>query len=528
MSARLGDYRLLRRLAQGGMGEVYLALLERGGGFSKAVALKTLLPSVACREDLAELFESEAQLAALLNHANIVQTFDHGCAEGRAFLTMEYVEGPDLARLLAAHGPRPFPGDVAAEIGVQALRGLAHAHARRDLHGRSMGVLHGDVSPSNILVTRDGQVKLADFGLARLRSAAAADGVLAGKLCYMSPEQASGEPLRPQSDLFALGLVLYELLTGVRAYPPREPTGAMLEELRAARIRPAGEACPELPAPAQAWLAQALAARPEGRFGQASEMGQALAAACPPCGPDRLAAFVASVAPAGEAAQAELPERTEVAARPLVQPPAPAPRVRRGTWLGLFGLCWGVAAAWWGLHTPPGPPPPPPPVPQVERPAPARLAPAALAAGRGLADSLPGYAAGAPAPAVRAPERPAQPVATGVLLSFPAALAAEVDHAPAAGARLRLDARGPHLVKLAPREPGAGSWEVLLRLSPPARAGAGWRVTVGSSPWMRIALQGRPEGQTPRTLLPLPVGKVELVLSSGQVRVPIELEVPAP
>jgi len=531
MGMRLGDYRLVRRLAHGGMGEVYLALLERGGGFSKAVALKTLLPSVAGRPDLAELFEVEAQLAALLNHANIVQTFDHGRIEERAFLTMEYVEGADLANLLAAHGPRAFPLEVVSEIGVQALRGLAHAHQRRDLQGRSVGILHGDVSPGNILVALDGQVKLADFGLARLRSAATASGLLAGKLSYMSPEQASGDALRAESDLFALGLVLYELCTGQRAYPPREPPAAMLEALRAGRVRPPREARADLPGPLQAWLQRALAARPEARFPRATEMGQALAEVQTPCGPERLAAFVAGLLPAGGAAAPALPERTEVAARPLGEPPpAPgvkAPRARRGAWLGLFGLAWGTAVAWWGISDPPGPAPEaPPPPPQVQ----ARLRPPAEATAWALARSLPAFATGAPAPAPaeRRPASPGAPAASGLQVAFPGSLTAELDHAPAGGGALRLDASGPHLVRLSPRDAAAGAWEILLRLIPPARVGGAWRLTVGSSPWMRIALAGRPAGHTPKTRIALPAGKVRLELSSGEVRVPIDLEVPGP
>jgi serine/threonine-protein kinase len=533
MSTHLGDYRLLRRLAQGGMGEVYLAVLEREGGFSKTVALKTLLPTLADRAELGALFESEARLAALLNHANIVQTFDHGSADGRVFLAMEHVEGPDLARVLQAHGARPVPAGVAAELGLQALRGLGHAHQRRDLEGRPVGIVHGDVSPSNILITREGQVKLADFGLARLRSLTAAGGALAGKLAYMSPEQAAGEALGPESDLFSLGLVLYELLTGSRAYPPEEPE-RMLPLLRAGRVRPLGESCPELPATQVAFLGRALEPRREARYPTSSDMAQALAGAIAPAGPDGLAAFVAGLPAALEETGARLPERTELAASPVRGVPSPGRPARRGAWFALFGLCWGVAAAWWWLHAPALPVQPEQTPQPLARPAtPPAAASSATWLAAGLVAGLPGRPLASPAPDERSGPPRSSPTPRpdpphGLSLTFADALQAELDHAPAAGPRLRLDARDAHLVRLTPRDRADGAWEILLRVHPPQAGAEGWRLTVGSNPWMRVWLQGRPMGHTPRTNLRLPSGKARLELGTGELRVPLELEVPGP
>ncbi len=384
MERAFGPYRLLRRIASGGMGEVWLAVLEREGGFEKTVALKTILPQLAERADFAARFEREAACAALLSHPNLVQVFDFGRLDGCSYLTMEYVAGADLASCIAARGEQPWPPAVVCELAVQLCRGLAHAHGCRDHQGRPAGLVHGDVSPANVLLSSDGVAKLADFGLARLRSTGAT-GELAGKPAYMSPEQAAGELAGPASDLYALGLVLFELLTGQRARPAAASAEEAFAIARSGRLtdrrRTAVAVEPGLAAVLDSTLAPAAADRPAS----AGTLAEALLRACPPAGPEALATAVAELRPAAPA-----PEPTEVAARPVVGHRGPGRRWLGGLF-GLLGLGWALGFGWWWLH----PPPPDRPRP----PAALDLAPAAAAA-----DGTDSAAAGATAAGGRTDE----------------------------------------------------------------------------------------------------------------------------
>lgn len=215
---RLGPYRILRTIAMGGMGEVFLAALERSGGFEKQVALKCVLPALMADPRFVELFEKEARLAAALTHRNIVQIFDFGQDQGRSWLAMEYVRGVDLKAVMdLVDGP--LPTGIAIELGIACARGLDYAHRARDARGKRLAVIHRDVSPQNVLLSFEGDVKLADFGLAQAAALGAEENrSLQGKLAYMSPEQAGGEPLDGRTDQFSLGTILCELLTGERAF----------------------------------------------------------------------------------------------------------------------------------------------------------------------------------------------------------------------------------------------------------------------------------------------------------------------
>ncbi len=541
MANAFGPYKLIRRVAGGGMGEVYLAVLQREGGFEKTLALKTILPSLASKADFAGLFETEAAMAAMLNHVNIVQVFDHGCIDGRSFLTMEYVEGPDLASLITALGDEPFPPAVASELGVQVCRGLAHAHARKDLRGRPVGIVHGDVSPSNILLSLDGVAKLVDFGLSRLRSSAGGAGVVTGKYSYMSPEQATGGPLSPRSDLFSLGLILYELFVGKRAYPLADPPSRTLEAVRTGKhLGPDQASGGSLDPSICRVLDRALALDQRQRHESASDLSRELAAACRPCGPEELSTFLARVDPQPGDRQGSTPEPTEVAGRP-VSPHRPETetiqtaetaesaegRSRSHTWLaGLLGLAvvfWGVGIGWWLLHSPPPPRPSPP---TVTRP----VAP------KGLTATLapPPHKESVPVPVPvpeKKPTRPAEPPPEPdpapqpkIEIRFDPHLTAVLDHNPFDGRSIRILDERPHLVRLSPSN--GGPPEVLLRLLPPGGAQAGWRLTVGSTPWMRIRLDGRPRGQTPRSGLVLARGTSTLELHRDDVTVRLILRIP--
>src|SRR5262249_4954057 len=216
---RLGKYQLLRKLATGGMAEVFLAKTDGPMGFEKLLVIKRILPHLAEDPQFVEMFLGEAKLAAQLNHPNLVQIFDFGRAEGSYFIAMEYIDGPNLRTLqVRARDLRrmvPFP--IAARIVSWAAEGLAYAHDFQDLAtGQPLHLVHRDVSPDNILVGRSGTVKLVDFGIAKAtgQSHQTQAGTVKGKVAYMAPEQLRGEPLDRRVDLYALGVVLYELCTG--------------------------------------------------------------------------------------------------------------------------------------------------------------------------------------------------------------------------------------------------------------------------------------------------------------------------
>ncbi len=228
---KLQRYDLVERIAAGGMGEVFRARATGPHGFEKTLAVKRVLPELACDEEFVDRFVRESKLAVTLSHANIVQVFDLGRSGDDLFLVMEYVHGTDLARLLtvARAAGRKLPINVALLIVAEAAQGLAYAHGRYDLEGHSnhggtghLGVIHCDISPSNLLLSYAGEVKLTDFGVAQLvdhtrRTPAQAQHVM-GKWRYMAPEQIRGDAVDARTDLYALGVVLYEILTGCRPY----------------------------------------------------------------------------------------------------------------------------------------------------------------------------------------------------------------------------------------------------------------------------------------------------------------------
>ena len=222
MSAQpFGKYQLLRKLATGGMAEVWLAQQTGIEDFRRSVVIKRILPHLAEDAEFVQMFLNEAKIAARFSHPNIAQIFDLGRENGSYFIAMEYVHGEDLGRIMrkAWSAGQWLTKPLALRIIAEACQGLFYAHERVDEStGRPLRVVHRDVSPQNILVSFEGSVKLVDFGIAKAADQASLtrSGAIKGKFAYMSPEQASGKPLDHRSDIFALGLVLYELLTGVR------------------------------------------------------------------------------------------------------------------------------------------------------------------------------------------------------------------------------------------------------------------------------------------------------------------------
>jgi serine/threonine-protein kinase len=233
-----GRYMIRRRLGRGGMGEVFLADQLGPLGPVRPVALKRLLPGLADDEDSARLFLEEMGIAAQLNHPNIATTYDFGEVDRTYFLAMEYVEGLPLNRIIAAVGPLPVP--VAVAIVLRVAEALEHAHKRP-----GGPVVHQDVSPHNVMISRDGAVKLLDFGIARAEAAAFGRGRIRGKAGYAAPEQLRGAAPDRRFDLFALGVVFYECLTGLRPFAHEDA----METLRAAeekRYAPLEDGRPEL------------------------------------------------------------------------------------------------------------------------------------------------------------------------------------------------------------------------------------------------------------------------------------------
>ncbi|MCA9707304.1 MAG: serine/threonine protein kinase [Myxococcales bacterium] len=225
---RLGRYTVVRRVGSGGMAELYLARLDGPSGFVKPVALKLMHPHLSDDAHFAQMFLKEARIAATLEHPAIVQVLDVGEFGGEYFMALEFVHGKDLRRLLADL-KAPMPTGAALRVVLETARALHYAHRLRDPGGRPLGIVHRDVSPSNVLLSYQGAVKLADFGVAKMagRTIATASGALKGKMGYMSPEQCLQENVDARSDVFSLGVVLYESTTGRRAFRADQPVTVM-------------------------------------------------------------------------------------------------------------------------------------------------------------------------------------------------------------------------------------------------------------------------------------------------------------
>jgi len=222
MAAAEHKYRVIKRLEAGGMAEVYLGEAVSVQGFKKRVAIKRVLPHLAQNESFIEMFLDEARLSARLNHANIVSVFDISKREDTYFLIMEFVEGVNLKRImesLTKRGQR-MPLGEAIFLCIEACRGLSYAHELADDAGASLGIVRRDISPPNIMVTQRGEVKLADFGLAKASTQIQTTdpGVVKGKFSYLSPEATLGEAVDARADIFALGIVLWEMIAGKRLF----------------------------------------------------------------------------------------------------------------------------------------------------------------------------------------------------------------------------------------------------------------------------------------------------------------------
>ncbi len=272
---RLGKYQLLRRLATGGMAEIFLARAQSIHGFEKQVVLKRILPQHASSDDFIRMFLAEARLAATLHHPNIVQVYDIGEEAGAYFFTMEYIEGEDLRRLVRAarHKQTPIPLAHILHVIMGMAGGLHHAHEKIGTDGLPLGIVHRDVSPSNVLVTYEGDVKVVDFGIAKAAAAqnSTIAGTLKGKIPYMSPEQCRGELVDRRSDIFSIGTLLWELTTGKRLFAG-ENEFAILNRVAKADVPPPSSVRPEYPPELEAIVMRALSRDPDNRYATAIDL----------------------------------------------------------------------------------------------------------------------------------------------------------------------------------------------------------------------------------------------------------------
>ncbi|HEX5058724.1 MAG TPA: serine/threonine-protein kinase [Kofleriaceae bacterium] len=276
---RLGNFELVRLLAQGGMADIYLARQVGIGQFERHVAVKVLNAQRASDPESCALFLDEARLVGMLNHGNLASVHEVAAQGGVHYLAMEYVHGADLREILAQaqRGDASIAYECALTIVMQAAAGLDHAHRRCAPDGRPLHLVHRDVSLSNIMVGHDGSVKLIDFGIAT--SAASIHrtnpGIVRGKASYMSPEQCLGDPVDLRTDVFALGVVLYEVATGRRCFQGNTDFERMLAVVQGNFVLPS-EHVADFPPALEQVICKALAIKADDRFATASELIEAL------------------------------------------------------------------------------------------------------------------------------------------------------------------------------------------------------------------------------------------------------------
>jgi serine/threonine protein kinase len=276
---QFGGYMFLKKFAVGGMAELYKAKKSGEKGFEKMFAVKKILPHLAMNDEFIGMLIDEAKVAALLDHPNIVRIYDLGKVEDSYCIVMEYVRGRDLRKVLnrAAKLNMPIPTAEACLIAASVLAGLSAAHTKK-FKGKELDIVHRDISPQNILVSFDGEVKIADFGIAKAanQSTETKAGVLKGKVSYMSPEQARGLPLDRRSDIFSAGVILYEMLTGQKLFQG-ESDMVTIKKVWAARVDQLPSSLnPAVPKGLDDILQKALFRNPAGRYQTAAEMEREL------------------------------------------------------------------------------------------------------------------------------------------------------------------------------------------------------------------------------------------------------------
>lgn len=344
----LGRYRIHRELSSGGLGTVHLATSGSVGGFRKVVAIKRLHPEFRKDGAARRLFLEEARISARISHANVVQTLDVVDADGEVFLVMEYVHGEALHRLFDAARERgePIPIPIAVAIVLGLLRGLAAAHEMRDDDGRALELVHRDVSPQNIIVGVDGIPRLLDFGIARAagQTRITKEGNIKGKLAYMAPEQLEGAPLSQASDLYACGVLLWELLTGTRLFAG-ETEAVVVARAISCTVAPPSDLREGVSKSLNRVVLRSLSRNPSLRFGSAATMAQELENAVAPASAAVVGAWVAEFAAEALRSRAAARAESERASHTGVR--------RRGTRWGPLALIIVLilVGIWFGVRS---------------------------------------------------------------------------------------------------------------------------------------------------------------------------------
>ncbi|MFP2898223.1 serine/threonine protein kinase, partial [Corallococcus sp. 4LFB] len=329
-----GRYELVHLLGQGGMGEVYLAKLSGAAGFEKPCIVKTILPGLVKDRQFLDRFHHEAKVLVHLVHSSIAQVYDMGEADGTYYMALEYVAGVDLGYLLeqARVQGRAVPTPVALYVGQRMAEGLGYAHRKTGTDGEPLGIVHRDVSPHNVMVSYEGEVKVIDFGLAKstARSKYTLPSTVMGKLGYMSPEQVRAEPLDHRSDIYSCAVVVWEMLAG-RGLVPHGTVGEMMAAMSHPVVPPLTDFRPDVEPSLEAVLRRALAPAPADRYARADDFARALNAELlrsgTPMGAEEVGEFVRTLCPEAFAEQRKLTSGVHGERRT----PSPAPRSGSGT-----------------------------------------------------------------------------------------------------------------------------------------------------------------------------------------------------
>ncbi|GAC1352110.1 MAG: hypothetical protein NVSMB1_11730 [Polyangiales bacterium] len=269
-------YRVIDRLESGGMAEVFRAEALGLQGFKKQVAIKRVLAHLAAKETFIKMFLDEARLSARLSHSNCVQVFDIGVGDGTYFIVMEFVDGANLRGIIDTlkSANRPFPAEEAVYIAIELCKGLQYAHNVVDETGAPLHIVHRDMSPPNVLITKHGEVKIVDFGLAKANTQLekSEPGIIKGKFSYLAPEAARGQEVDARADIFAIGIMLWELLAGRRLFLGKTDLETV-QMVQRAIVPPITRIRPDVPPELEPILARALASDPHERYTTARDLG---------------------------------------------------------------------------------------------------------------------------------------------------------------------------------------------------------------------------------------------------------------
>jgi eukaryotic-like serine/threonine-protein kinase len=279
MSDSQQRYRVIERLESGGMAEVFRAESEGLQGFRKQVAIKRVLPHLSSKKKFISMFLDEARLSAHLSHSNCVQVFDIGVGDAAFFIVMEFVDGANLKAIIEhlKKISRDFPVEAAVYIALELCKGLAYAHELTDTNGAPLFIVHRDMSPPNVLVTKHGEVKIVDFGLAKANSQLekSEPGIIKGKFSYLSPEAAMGQEVDARTDIFAVGIILWELLAGQRLFLG-DTDFQTVKKVQASNVPSLSQINKKVPQDLERIIARALARDPAQRYPTARALGQDL------------------------------------------------------------------------------------------------------------------------------------------------------------------------------------------------------------------------------------------------------------